>query len=134
MGTNYYLEYSTCPWCGHGERLHIGKSGTMVQGYKMSEYDREWQPKVEPFNTFGEILGWPDWRRILTRRRLPFFWRNRFRVVDEYGKRWRPRDLVALFERSSPEARARQHDAYTGTTERSWLDAEGFSVMTGDWS
>lgn len=63
MGTNYYWIRDACPTCGHGERVHIGKSSA---GWVFSLH-------VHPEDDISSLDDWIDAWRIGT-------------IVNEYGE------------------------------------------------
>lgn len=63
MGTNYYWIPNPCPTCGHGERVHIGKSSA---GWVFSLH-------VHPGDDIHGLRGWVNAWRIGT-------------IVDEYDE------------------------------------------------
>lgn len=129
MGTNYYWEVAgnPCPTCKHDpdvKRYHIGKSS---HGWTFS-FHAESELRVETFR---------DWLRVLKA--------GGGRIVDEYGTEHTLLSFVKWVlkkRRRYPDGRmplkhaeyVREKYAGTWAVNESYLDPEGHSFSTGEWS
>lgn len=134
MGTNYYAIINECPSCKRHDRLHVGKSGGIVQGFRDTDDegrsfartgDGEGGTVLLPF----PILGLAEWEKYL--RSVPH------RIVNEYGDAMTDDELFTGFRSCSAEVRRRQYlytveHPYRDSHKTNWLDDEGFSV-SGAW-
>lgn len=121
MGTNYYARWNPSP-TGHGPatlyhepqtylELHICKSLNNFQG--------------QVFNS------WAAWKHFLTSNA----WSVEIR--DEYGVSYTVAEFVNDVEAVDPARRRRQYDwviEHNGPNDRDWLDADGFSFYSGEFS
>lgn len=101
MGTNYYWLPDPCPTCGHGERLHIGKSSA---GWCFSLHVGR-----EDFETEEGIPRDLDgWRAL--------WHRPGSRIVDEYGAPHTPEQMEATIADRQPwnGRPLRRHDIGNG--------------------
>ena len=111
MGTNYYVETTTCRCCGHKpERIHIGKNSV---GW---EFMFEAQELIRSFR---------DWRIYLTNKQ----------IVDEYDRKVSYEDFLKLVYDSRDAGAKNHHDycqnkGYSGT----FKDDEGWAFIDGEFS
>lgn len=128
MGTNYYFTANPCATCGHGEKLHICKSLTMFQARV------EW-PDEDPYEHRLSLTSWAEWREFL--RTTPGT------IEDEYGATRTVEGFIASVEAVELEYRSKQFRWMAANTNRAadgpslgkdWLDADGFSFTTSDFS
>ena len=111
MGTNYYVETTTCRCCGHKpERIHIGKNSV---GW---EFMFEAQELIRSFKY---------WRIYLTNKQ----------IVDEYGREVSYEDFLKLVYDSRVAGAKNHHDycqnkGYSGT----FKDDEGWAFIDGEFS
>lgn len=90
MGTNYYWQPAPCPTCGHGDRLHIGKSSG---GWCFALHVGR-----EGFETEEDLPRDLDGWRALWRR-------PGSRIVDEYGGAHTPEEMERRIARRPPWGR-----------------------------
>lgn len=131
IGTNYYLEThpceKACEHCSKAERVHICKSLVSFQGYPVGVCRT-----VESIHERG-IRSWDNWKVALRDPEV-------CRVVDECGEAYSVEAFIALVEVTERELRERQYrwvaryrvDLIGAETE--WLDPEGFSFTSVDFS
>ena len=80
MGTNFYWLPSPCPTCGHGERLHIGKSSAGWT-FALHVAAQDWEAEE------GLPRDLDGWRALWARPGS--------RIVDEYGATLTPEEMNA---------------------------------------
>lgn len=121
MGTNYYAHWNPNGGGGGPARilypqpvlvLHVCKSYTNFQG--------------QVFNS------WAAWQHFLYANEWEL------EIVDEYGSKHKVTDFISAVEGTSREERRRQFDWVqryrTVEPNRDWLDADGFSFYSGEFS
>ncbi len=121
MGTNYYHRYNACDCCGRYDERHICKSMLSFQGYRPAP---DWP---EDF-TGPEVVSWKQWRSVIEASG---------EVWDEYGRKWDPAEFTAAVEATDPASRRRHYDwmvEHGMPLSRDWLDSDGFSFTTVDFS
>jgi hypothetical protein len=124
MGTNFYVRYNVCECCDRSDELHVGKSSSGLRAYRQPMWSLE---NVTPI---GEIYSWQDWKR--------FFAEVPHETWDEYGRQITDSEVIDWFEGLSAERRRRQYDAVqeipSGLRASYWLDSEGFTMCSEDFS
>lgn len=124
MGTNFYHRFNKCDCCGRYDERHICKSGVIFRGYRRPDY-------LDSDDPFTEVLSWADWKGMILAGG---------EVWDEYGEKSDVRDFIAYVESHAPEQRRRQFDWMLENDResiregRDWLDAEGFSFYSGEFT
>lgn len=119
MGTNYFALPDVCECCGRPERkIHIGKSGRMLRGYRADTWDND-----------PPIASWEEWKAYL--RGDP-----KMQTENEYGVRETVEDLIAFFESSTLEARGKQYNylvEHDYDMKNDILEPDGFSMHFGEF-
>lgn len=97
----------------------------MFRGY-LSDYE---SPSETP------IRSWQDWKHVLTQINVE--------IEDEYGTRYPMTRFIRDVEATPPELRRKQYDqvtednrlcGYRRSIGQDWLDADGFSFYSEDFS
>lgn len=112
MGTNYYHHRDVCECCGRGGKSeHIGKSSA---GWTFSFHGTE------------EAKSWGEWRAILRAGGV---------IRNEYDEVVTVEHFEALVDakRGEPNNHARDIGT-TNVYEDSWLDEDGHSFYSGEFS
>lgn len=107
MGTNYYLEFNTCPCCGEKKApLHIGKSSA---GWCFSL-------RVYPEKGIKNLNDWLDlWNEF------EFTWTK---IKDEYGTVISKTDMIdTIVNRSFPEGVGRNFPPFGYTSWKQFYQA-----------
>lgn len=126
MGTNYYWQVNTCPSCGHPEKkYHIGKSswGWTFTFHALSEYE---SPTGKP------VRSVKDWKNLMRKPGM---------ITDEYGEAYLKKEfwkMVADKKKVSGAlnhtTEAGNHDWYKNSPDSTWLDEDGNSFTSGEFS
>jgi len=123
MGTNYYVRKNHCKCCNrHDREYHIGKSS---HGWSFSSQGYTW----------NRLDSWKNWKEFL---------KNEV-IVDEYGEVVPYDDFVKMVETYKSPGFVREdghknlnHYEYCKdngySTERDWVDGDGYSFTVSEFS
>lgn len=78
------------------------------------------------------FASWYHWKYFL-KEIAPRVQNASVRILSEYGDALPVEDFVKMVEATSPEGRRRQFDMVP-EDHRAYLDQDGFTMTTGDWS
>jgi hypothetical protein len=107
MGTNYYWIKNPCPHCGHGDRLHIGKSAA---GWKFM------------FHAPEGVRSYTDWLEILRS--------DRGTIVSQYGEEFSVGHFEEIVEIKNDDSN--ENPSVRDSNE--WYDEDGYHFSGYEFS
>lgn len=141
MGTNYYLRYNICPYCGSHNTLHIGKSSIGWQ-FTFQYINESIDPKgfcpkelLMGSNYFNlEIDSFEKWQKVIQKYVVEY---ETAKIFDENDKEVSPKELFKLIE--SKVLEPNNHCDYVEEYEcsknnLSFKDDEGHPFIKTDFS
>jgi len=124
MGMNYYLKINICPTCNRSDVIHIGKSSC---GWTFSFQGFKERSDCEMIGQ--QILSYKDWLEVLPMGI----------ITNEDGKEISLDEFKEKVESKRNESNnhtvvVRKDSSLRLHAENCWLDDEGNSFMSGDFS